>query len=112
RYRAAQTRLRKSEGAGPPEERPPTQEFDMRLRGARTGKRAIVSEQLELTGLMRPFSSEIWYGDRIGVLGSNGSGKSHFLRLLARGGTDPDPTLGHVTSTGEQVDAVAHTGRA
>ncbi|GGD74736.1 ABC-F family ATP-binding cassette domain-containing protein [Microbacterium murale] len=112
RYRAAQTRLRKFEEAGPPEERPPSQEFDMRLRGARTGKRAVVAEHLELTGLMRPFDAEIWYGDRIGVLGSNGSGKSHFLRLLARGGTDPDPTLGHVTSTGEQVDAVAHTGRA
>ena len=112
RYRAAQTRLRKFEEAGPPEERPPSQEFDMRLRGARTGKRAVVAERLELTGLMRPFDAEIWYGDRIGVLGSNGSGKSHFLRLLARGGTDPDPTLGHVTSTGEQVDAVAHTGRA
>jgi ATPase subunit of ABC transporter with duplicated ATPase domains len=112
RYRAAQTRLRKFEEAGPPEERPPSQEFDMRLRGSRTGKRAVVAEQLELTGLMRPFDAEIWYGDRIGVLGSNGSGKSHFLRLLARGGTDPDPTLGHVTSTGEQVDAVAHAGRA
>lgn len=112
RYRAAQTRLRKFEEAGPPEERPPAQEFDMRLRGARTGKRAVVAEQLELTGLMRPFDVEIWYGDRIGVLGSNGSGKSHFLRLLARGGTDPDPTLGHVTSTGEQVDAVAHIGCA
>lgn len=112
RYRAAQTRLRKFEEAGPPEERPPSQEFDMRLRGARTGKRAVVAEHLELTGLMWPFDAEIWYGDRIGVLGSNGSGKSHFLRLLARGGTDPDPTLGHVTSTGEQVDAVAHTGRA
>jgi len=112
RYRAAQTRLRKFEEAGPPQERPPAQDFDMRLRGARTGKRAVVAESLELTGLMRPFDAEIWYGDRIGVLGSNGSGKSHFLRLLARGGTDPDPTLGHVTSTGEQVDAVAHTGRA
>lgn len=112
RYRAAQTRLRKFEEAGPPEERPPAQEFDMRLRGARTGKRAVVAESLELTGLMSPFEAEIWYGDRIGVLGSNGSGKSHFLRLLARGGTDPDPTLGHVTSSGDQLDPVDHTGRA
>lgn len=112
RYRAAQTRLRKFEEAGPPEERPPVQDIDMRLRGARTGKRAVVVERLELTGLMRPFDAEIWYGDRIGVLGSNGSGKSHFLRLLARGGTDPDPALGHVTSTGELLDEVAHTGRA
>ena len=40
--------------------------------------------------LMRPFDTEIWFGERVGVLGSNGSGKSHFLRLLAAGGSDPD----------------------
>jgi ATPase subunit of ABC transporter with duplicated ATPase domains len=112
RYQAAQTRLRKFEEAGPPEERPPSQDFDMRLRGARTGKRAVVAQRLELTGLMRPFDAEVWYGDRVAVLGSNGSGKSHFLRLLARGGSDPDSTLGHVTSTGEQLSAVEHTGTA
>lgn len=112
RYQAAQTRLRKFEEAGPPEERPPAQEFDMRLRGSRTGKRAVVTERLELTGLMRPFDAEVWYGDRVAVLGSNGSGKSHFLRLLARGGSDPDSTLGLVTSTGEQLSEVAHSGRA
>ena len=26
---------------------------------------------------------EVWYAERVAVLGSNGSGKSHFLRLLA-----------------------------
>lgn len=112
RYQAAQTRLRKFEEAGPPEERPPSQDFDMRLRGARTGKRAVVADRLELTGLMKPFDAEIWYGDRVAVLGSNGSGKSHFLRLLARGGSDPDASLGHVTSTAEQLATVAHGGRA
>jgi ATPase subunit of ABC transporter with duplicated ATPase domains len=112
RYQAAQTRLRKFEEAGPPEERPPAQDFDMRLRGSRTGKRAVVASALELTGLMKPFDAEVWYGDRVAVLGSNGSGKSHFLRLLARGGSDPDATLGHVTSTGEQLSEVPHTGTA
>ncbi|WP_439591751.1 ABC-F family ATP-binding cassette domain-containing protein [Microbacterium sp.] len=111
RYRAAQTRLRRFEDAGPPEERPPAQELDVRLRGARTGKRAVVAEKLELTGLMKPFDLEVWFGDRIAVLGSNGSGKSHFLRLLARGGTDPDALLGHVTAVGSELEPVAHTGR-
>ncbi len=32
---------------------------------------------------MRPFDLEVFYGERVAVLGSNGSGKSHFLRLLA-----------------------------
>ena len=112
RYRAAQTRLRMFEDAGPPLERPKEQSLDVRLRGARTGRRAVVAEQLELTGLMKPFDLEVWFGDRVAVLGSNGSGKSHFLRLLARGGTDPDARLGHVTSVGETLVPVPHTGRA
>ncbi|QMU97460.1 ABC-F family ATP-binding cassette domain-containing protein [Microbacterium esteraromaticum] len=112
RYRAAQTRLKWFEDAGPPEERPPAQDFDMRLRGARTGKRAIVCSALELTGLMKPFDAEIWFGDRVAVLGSNGSGKSHFLRLLAGGGSDPDPTLGHLTDAAQALDPVEHTGSA
>ncbi len=52
----------------------------------------MVAERLGLTGLMQPFDAELWFGDRVAVLGSNGSGKSHFLRLLARGGSDPDPS--------------------
>jgi ATPase subunit of ABC transporter with duplicated ATPase domains len=83
RYQAAVTRLRKFEEEGPPELAPREQNVRMRLRGGRTGKRAVICEGLELTGLMRPFDLEVWYGERVAVLGSNGSGKSHFLRLLA-----------------------------
>jgi ATPase subunit of ABC transporter with duplicated ATPase domains len=57
----------------------------MRLHGGRTGVRAVTCKGLELTGLMKPFDLEIYYGERVAVLGSNGSGKSHFLRLLAGG---------------------------
>ena len=89
-YQAAQTRLRKFEEDGPPTEQPREQQVTMRLKGGRTGKRAVVCEDLELTGLMKPFDLEVWYGERVAVLGSNGSGKSHFLRLLAAGGSDPD----------------------
>jgi ATPase subunit of ABC transporter with duplicated ATPase domains len=111
RYRAAQTRLRRFEEAGPPEERPREQDLKLRLRGSRTGKRAVVAEGLELTGLMRPFDLEVWFGDGVAVLGSNGSGKSHFLRLLAAGGSDPDALLGHVTAVGATLEPVAHSGR-
>ena len=80
------TRLEKFEAAGPPPDSPREQWVAMRLRGGRTGVRAVVCERLELTGLMQPFDAEIFYGERIGVLGANGAGKSHFLRLL--GGED------------------------
>ncbi len=83
RLQAAVTRLRRFEEAGPPELPPRDQHVRIRLRGDRTGKRTVICENLELTGLAQPFSAEIWYGDRIGVLGANGSGKSSFLRLLA-----------------------------
>ncbi len=109
-YKAAQTRLRKFEEKGPPTGQPREQQVTMRLSGGRTGKRAVVCEQLELTGLMKPFDLEVWYGERVAVLGSNGSGKSHFLRLLAAGGSDPDVEHQPVGET--EIAPVAHTGRA
>ena len=83
RYRAMQTRLAKFEAAGPPPERPVEQQVAMRLGGGRTGVRALTCVGLELSGLMKPFDLEVFFGERVAVLGSNGSGKSHFLRLLA-----------------------------
>ena len=110
RYQAAQTRLRKFVEAGPPTEQPREQQVKMRLLGGRTGKRAVVCTNLELTGLMEPFDLEVWYGERVAVLGSNGSGKSHFLRLLARGGSDPD--VEHQPVDDVPIAAVSHTGKA
>ncbi|MCW2840343.1 MAG: transporter [Aeromicrobium sp.] len=110
RLQAAETRLERFEREGPPEAVPIAQSLRMRLEGGRTAKRAVVAEQVELTGLMRPFDLEIWFGERVAVLGSNGSGKSHFLRLLAAGGSRPDPEHEHV---GDVVPPpVAHTGTA
>ncbi len=83
RYQAAVTRLRRFEDEGPPQEVPREQNVRMRLRGGRTGKRAVICENLVLTGNTRSFGTEIWFDDRIAVLGANGSGKSTFLRLLA-----------------------------
>jgi len=90
---AGKTRLRRFEDEGPPQLAPKEQNVAMRLRGGRTGKRAVVCENLVLTGNTGSFGTEIWFDDRVAVLGANGSGKSTFLRLLA----------------GEQVP---HTGQA
>jgi ATPase subunit of ABC transporter with duplicated ATPase domains len=110
RYQAAQTRLAKFEEAGPPQAVPLEQKVSMRLSGGRTGKRAVMIDNLELTGLMKPFDAEIWFGDRVGVLGSNGSGKSQFLRLLALGGSDPDRE--HQPVSDLDIAPVLHTGKS
>jgi energy-dependent translational throttle protein EttA len=109
RLQAARTRLAKFEEAGPPPVPPREQNIKMRLEGGRTGKRAVICERLALDDLTYPFDFEVWYGDRVAVLGANGTGKSHFLRLLGRGGSDPDPGLRSVLPSGT-LTPVRHSG--
>jgi ATPase subunit of ABC transporter with duplicated ATPase domains len=83
RYRAAVTRLRKFEEVGPPAERPRAQEVRVRLRGGRTGLRVLTCRELAIPGLVLRFDLEVSFGERIALLGNNGTGKSHLLRLFA-----------------------------
>ncbi len=100
KLKAAESRLRQFDAR---EVRPPDvvkQRIDVRLTGQRTGKRAVMCEQLEISGLTDPFDLELWYGERVAVLGGNGVGKSHFLRLLDG-----------ATADGAASSAVDHHGR-
>ncbi len=110
RLQAAKTRLAKFEEAGPPPLPPRDQDIRMRLEGGRTGKRSVMCEGVALHNLTDAFDLEVWYGDRVAVLGANGTGKSHFLRLLALGGTDPGPDATPVD--GRALTPVGHDGVA
>ncbi len=83
KYHAMQTRLKKFEEIGAPEAPPIEQDVQVGLRGGRTGLRALTFENLKLEGLTQEFNFEVFFGDRIAVLGKNGTGKSHFLRLIS-----------------------------
>jgi ATPase subunit of ABC transporter with duplicated ATPase domains len=83
KYHAMQTRLKKFQDVGPPQAPPIEQDVQVGLRGGRTGLRALTFENLVLEGLTQPFNFEVFFGDRIAVLGKNGTGKSHFLRLIS-----------------------------
>ncbi len=112
KLKAAETKLRHfvEKNERPPELR--DQRLDVRLRGSRTGKRAVVCERLEIAGLTDPFDLELWYGERVAVLGGNGVGKSHFLRLLNEAsGAAPDPNSTTETSgTSVDYDGVCRLG--
>jgi ATPase subunit of ABC transporter with duplicated ATPase domains len=82
RVRATKSKIERFEAA-PPRERVVDHQVTMRLGGDRTGTRVVICEQLALHGLTDPFDAEVSYGERVAVLGPNGTGKSHFLRLLA-----------------------------
>ena len=82
RLQATKTKIRRHE-ADLPAARPKDQNISIRLGGDRTGKRAVTVEGLSFPGLVEPFDSEVLFGERVGVLGLNGTGKTHFLSLLA-----------------------------
>ncbi len=83
KYHAMQTRLRKFEEAGAPEAPPVEQDVKVGLRGGRTGLRALTFENVAIANLTEPFNFEVFFGDRIAVLGKNGTGKSHFFRMIS-----------------------------
>jgi ATPase subunit of ABC transporter with duplicated ATPase domains len=83
KVRAAQSRLRLFDEKTEVVERPRDQKVTIRLGGGRTGTIAMRVKELAFPGLVRPFSTEILFGQRVGVVGKNGTGKSHFVRLLA-----------------------------
>lgn len=82
RVRSTKSKIERFEATAPTE-RVRDEAVSMRLGGNRTGARVIVCEQLELLGLTDPFDFEVRFSERIAVLGPNGTGKSHFLRLVA-----------------------------
>lgn len=116
RLKATKTKIQRHE-ANAPRERPKDQLVKIELEGGRTGKRAITVEGLGFPGIVEPFDTEVLFNERIGVLGLNGTGKSHFLRLLA--GHDVDHTgearlgarvvPGHFSQTHEHPELVGKT---
>jgi ATPase subunit of ABC transporter with duplicated ATPase domains len=80
---AAQTRWQRFVDAGPPPPPVSDQLIQVRLRGADSARRVVDLRDVGLPGLVGSFSDEVHYGERLGLIGANGTGKTHLLRLLA-----------------------------
>ncbi|MEA2497005.1 MAG: hypothetical protein QOJ29_4916 [Thermoleophilaceae bacterium] len=80
---AMETRWKRYADSGPPPAPVGDQQIKMRMRGGDSARLALVVKQLGIGDLVRPFSDEIHFGERVAVVGPNGGGKTQLMRAFA-----------------------------
>lgn len=90
---AAETRWEKFVAAGPPPPPVADQQIHVRLRGADAARRVVKLEQVSVGDLFLPFSDEVHHGERVGLIGPNGTGKTHLLGALNGTATEYEGTI-------------------
>jgi ATPase subunit of ABC transporter with duplicated ATPase domains len=107
RANAFETRWKRFVDEGPPPAPVVDQAITVRIRGGDSARIVLDLRGLGIPAadgdgwLVRPFSDEIHFGERVGVIGPNGGGKTALMRALAGAREDGDELrLGPRVSTG------------
>jgi ATPase subunit of ABC transporter with duplicated ATPase domains len=80
---AAETRWKRFVDAGPPPAPVKDQQIQVRISGGDSARIVVRLRDVAIDRLVRRFEDEIHFGERVGLIGPNGSGKTHLIRLLA-----------------------------
>ena len=84
-----ESRWRRFRAPGPPPSPVADQAIAVRIRGSDSARIVLDLRSLGIAELVSPFSDEIHFGERVGVIGPNGSGKTALMSVLA-GTREPD----------------------
>jgi len=87
---AMESRWNRFKAGGPPPSPVLDTAITVNIRGGDSARIVLNLRELGIDGLVWPFSEEIHFGERVGVIGPNGSGKSALMRVLAG-----DPEVSH-----------------
>jgi ATPase subunit of ABC transporter with duplicated ATPase domains len=80
---AMETRWNRFKATGPPPSPVLDSAITVNIRGSDSARIVLNLRELGIDGLVWPFSEEIHFGERVGMIGPNGSGKSALMRVLA-----------------------------
>jgi ATPase subunit of ABC transporter with duplicated ATPase domains len=80
---AMESRWRRFRAGGPPPSPVADQAIAVRIRGGDSARVVLDLRSVGISGLVSPFSEEVHFGERLGVIGPNGSGKSALIHVLA-----------------------------
>ena len=80
---AMESRWRRFRAPGPPPSPVADQAIAVRIRGSDSARIVLDLRSLGIAELVSPFSDEIHFGERVGVIGPNGSGKTALMSVLA-----------------------------
>ena len=101
RASAFETRWKRFRDEGPPPPPVSEQQIKVRLRGGDSARRVLDLRGVGVPGLVSAFSDEIHFGERVGIVGPNGGGKTHLIRVLSGQETPAEGDL----VTGPRVSA-------